>query len=78
MDPITWIFIGIALLAGISSYLMMQKMQKKNQPKAGQLDGTIADEGATLLSIKGSPHVHGNITHVFNQRTKERKAEGGK
>lgn len=51
------------------SYYSMRKMQKKNSASANQLDGTIADEGTSFSDIAGSPHMYGNITHIWGQTT---------
>jgi hypothetical protein len=50
-------------------------MQKANQPKASQLDGTIADEGVSFSSIAGSPHLYGNIVWKGNESTEAIKSE---
>lgn len=68
----------LSIAVGVYSYLQMRKMQKKNKPKANQLDGTIADEGTSFSDIAGSPHMYGNITHIWGQRTTAIKSKGGK
>lgn len=73
--------IGAAIFSaavGVYTFLQMRKMQKKNQPKPNQLDGTIADEGTSFSDIAGSPHMYGNITHLWGQSTTPIKAKGGK
>ncbi|WP_104471229.1 hypothetical protein [Acinetobacter indicus] len=75
------LLIGIALVSvavGIYTFLQMRKMQKKNQPKPNQLDGTIADEGTSFCDIAGSPHVHANITDIWGKTTTPIKQKGGK
>ena len=74
------LLIGMALVSlavGIYTFLQMRKMQKKNQPKPNQLDGTIADEGVSFCDIAGSPHVHANITDIWDKSTKAIKKKSG-
>lgn len=74
------LLIGAALVAvavGIYTFLQMRKMQKKNQPKPNQLDGTIADEGTSFCDIAGSPHVHANITDIWGKSTQAIKKKSG-
>ena len=68
----------LAIAVGVYNYMQMRKMQKKNQQSASQLDGTIADEGTSFSDIAGSPHMYGNITHLWGQRTSAIKSKGGK
>ena len=68
----------LAIAVGVYNYVQMRKMQKKNQQSANQLDGTIADEGTSFSDIAGSPHMYGNITHLWGQSTTPIKAKGGK
>ncbi|KXZ65973.1 hypothetical protein AVENLUH5627_02703 [Acinetobacter venetianus] len=68
----------VALVVGVYNYMQMRKMQKKNQQKPNQLDGTIADEGTSFSDIAGSPHMYGNITHIWGQKTTAIKSKGGK
>lgn len=68
----------LAIAVGVYNYMQMRKMQKKNQQSASQLDGTIADEGTSFSDIAGSPHMYGNITHLWGQTTTPIKAKGGK
>lgn len=68
----------LAIAVGVYNYMQMRKMQKKNQQSANQLDGTIADEGTSFSDIAGSPHMYGNITHLWGQSTTPIKAKGGK
>ena len=68
----------VSLAVGIYTFLQMRKMQKKNRPKPNQLDGTIADEGVSFYDIAGSPHVHANITDIWDKSTKAIKKKGGK
>lgn len=73
--------IGAAIFSvavGVYTFLQMRKMQKKNRPKPNQLDGTIADEGTSFSDIAGSPHMYGNITHIWGQRTTAIKTKSGK
>ena len=73
--------IGAAIFSvavGVYTFLQMRKMQKKNQPKPNQLDGTIADEGTSFCDIAGSPHVHANITDIWGKTTTPIKQKGGK
>lgn len=69
---------AISLAVGIYTFLQMRKMQKKNRPKPNQLDGTIADEGTSFCDIAGSPHVHANITDIWDKTTSTIKQKGGK
>lgn len=68
----------LAIAVGVYNYMQMRKMQKKNQQSANQLDGTIADEGTSFSDIAGSPHMYGNITHLWGQSTTPIKSKGGK
>lgn len=68
----------ISVAVGVYNFLQMRKMQKKNQQKPNQLDGTIADEGTSFSDIAGSPHMYGNITHIWGQKTTAIKSKGGK
>lgn len=74
------IYAMLALMVATAaySYYSMRKMQKKNSASANQLDGTIADEGTSFSDIAGSPHMYGNITHMWGQRTEAIKSKGGK
>lgn len=81
LAPLVWLAIGVAVLSavvGVYTFLQMRKMQKKNRPKPNQLDGTIADEGVSFYDIAGSPHVHANITDIWDKSTKAIKKKGGK
>lgn len=69
---------AISLAVGIYTFLQMRKMQKKNRPKPNQIDGTIADEGTSFCDIAGSPHVHANITDIWDKTTSTIKQKGGK
>lgn len=77
---IVWMAVAavVALAFSVYSYVQMRKMQKKNRPKPNQLDGTIADEGTSFCDIAGSPHVHANITDIWNKTTTPIKQKGGK
>lgn len=77
---IAGIIVGvIALAVGIYTYIQTRKMQKKNRPKASQMDGAITGEGTIVHDIAGSPHLYGNDVEVFNQSTTEiKKKSGGK
>lgn len=68
----------ISVAVGVYTFLQMRKMQKKNRPKPNQLDGTIADEGTSFCDIAGSPHVHANITDIWDKTTSTIKQKGGK
>ena len=74
------IYAMLALMVATAaySYYNMRKMQKKNSASANQLDGTIADEGTSFSDIAGSPHMYGNITHLWGQTTIPIKSKGGK
>lgn len=78
--PLWLIYAAVAFAAAIAvySYVQMRKMQKKNRQSANQLDGTIADEGTSFSDIAGSPHMYGNITHLWGQSTTPIKSKGGK
>jgi hypothetical protein len=67
--------LALALASAVYSYYTMRKMQKAKQPKASQLDGTIADEGVSFSSIAGSPHLYGNIVWKGNESTEAIKSE---
>lgn len=72
--------IGAAIFSvavGVYTFLQMRKMQKKNQPKPNQLDGTIADEGISFYDLAGSPHVYGNITDIWDKSTQAIKKKSG-
>lgn len=74
------IYVMLALMVATAaySYYTMRKMQKKNKQEANQLDGTIADEGTSFSDIAGSPHMYGNMTHIWGQRTTPIKSKSGK
>lgn len=74
------IYAMLALMVATAaySYYNMRKMQKNNSASANQLDGTIADEGTSFSDIAGSPHMYGNITHIWGQKTTAIKSKGGK
>lgn len=60
---------AVAIATAVYAYVQMRKMQKKNRQSANQLDGTIADEGTSFSDIAGSPHMYGNITHMWGKTT---------
>ena len=68
---------AVSLAVGIYTFLQMRKMQKKNRPKPNQIDGTIADEGVSFCDIAGSPHVHPNITDLWNKKSEAIKKKSG-
>lgn len=68
---------AVSLAVGIYTFLQMRKMQKKNQPKPSQIDGTIADEGVSFCDIAGSPHIHPNITDLWNKKSEAIKQKSG-
>lgn len=68
---------AISLAVGVYTFLQMRKMQKKNQPKPNQLDGTIADEGISFYDLAGSPHVHTNITDIWDKDVQAIKKKSG-
>lgn len=74
------IYAMLALMVATAaySYYTMRKMQKKNKQEANQLDETIADEGTSFSDIAGSPHMYGNMTHIWGQRTTPIKSKSGK
>lgn len=77
---VPWLVIGLLAFSaavGVYNFLQMRKMQKKNQPKPNQLDGTIADEGTSFCDIAGSPHVHANITDIWGKSTQAIKKKSG-
>jgi len=76
--PLLIIAAVISIAVGVWNYIQMRKMQKKNQQEANQLDGTIADEGTSFSDIAGSPHMYGNMTHIWGQRTSAIKSKSGK
>ena len=69
---------AVTIATAVYTYVQMRKMQKKNRQNANQLDGTIADEGTSFSDIAGSPHMYGNITHLWGQSTTPIKSKGGK
>ena len=71
-------FLAITAAMAVYTYVQMRKMQKKNRQSANQLDGTIADEGTSFSDIAGSPHMYGNITHLWGKTTTPIKSKGGK
>ena len=76
-----WVIYAMLALMVVTmaySYYAMRKAQKKNQQTANQLDGTIADEGVSFSDISGSPHIYGNITHIWWHATTDIKQKGGK
>jgi hypothetical protein len=75
--PLLIIAAVISLAVGVWNYIQMRKQMKKNQQKANQLDGTIADEGTSFSDIAGSPHMYGNMTHIWGQRTSAIKSKSG-
>ncbi len=64
-----WAMLALTAATAIYTYVSMRKMQKKNRQSANQLDGTIADEGTSFSDIAGSPHMYGNITHLWGKTT---------
>ena len=81
MDITPWVLYAMLALMVATvaySYYSIRKSQKKNSASANQLDGTIADEGTSFSDIAGSPHMYGNITHMWGQRTEAIKSKGGK
>ena len=73
-----WAMLARTAATAMYTYFSMRKMQKKNRQSANQLDGTIADEGTSFSDIAGSPHMYGNITHLWGQTTTPIKSKGGK
>ena len=73
-----WAMLALTAATAIYTYVSMRKMQKKNRQSANQLDGTIADEGTSFSDIAGSPHMYGNITHMWGKTTIPIKSKGGK
>ena len=75
---VIYAMLALMVVTAAYSYYAMRKAQKKNQQTANQLDGTIADEGTSFSDIAGSPHMYGNITHLWGQSTTPIKSKGGK
>lgn len=73
-----WTMVAVTAAMMVYTYVQMRKMQKKNGQTANQLDGTIADEGTSFSDIAGSPHMYGNITHMWGKTTSPIKSKGGK
>ena len=71
-----WTMLALTAATAIYTYVSMRKMQKKNRQSANQLDGTIADEGTSFSDIAGSPHMYGNITHLWGKTTMPIKSKG--
>lgn len=69
---------AVVIATAVYTYMQTRKMQKKNRQSANQLDGTIADEGISFSDIAGSPHMYGNVTHLWGQTTTPIKSKGGK
>lgn len=77
---VAWLLIGLLAFSaavGVYNFLQMRKMQKKNRPKPNQLDGTIADEGISFYDLAGSPHVHTNITDIWDKTSQAIKKKSG-
>ncbi|MCU4310463.1 hypothetical protein KTH02_16815, partial [Acinetobacter radioresistens] len=77
---VAWLLIGLLAFSaavGVYNFLQMRKMQKKNRPKPNQLDGTIADEGISFYDLAGSPHVHTNITDIWDKDAQAIKKKSG-
>lgn len=75
---VVWAMLAVSVATAVYSYMAIRKAQKENQTSANQLDGTIADEGTSFSDIAGSPHMYGNLTHLFGQRTSAIKSKSGK
>lgn len=73
-----WTMVAVTVAMMVYTFVQMRKMQKKNGQSANQLDGTIADEGTSFSDIAGSPHMYGNITHMWGKTTTPIKSKGGK
>ena len=75
---VIWTMLALMVATTAFSFYAMRKAQKKNQQKSSQLDGTIADEGVSFSDVAGSPHMYGNITHIWGHATSDIKQKGGK
>jgi hypothetical protein len=75
---VIYAMLALMVVTAAYSYHAMRKAQKKNNQSVNQLDGTIADEGTSFSDIAGSPHMYGNITHMWGQTTIPIKSKGGK
>lgn len=75
---VIWAILALTVATAAYSYYAMRKAQKNNQMEANQLDGTIADEGTSFSDIAGSPHMYGNMTHLWGQTTMPIKSKSGK
>lgn len=75
---VIWAMLALMVVTAAYSYYTIRKSQKKNNQSANQLDGTIADEGTSFSDIAGSPHMYGNITHIWGHTTSDIKQKGGK
>lgn len=75
---VIYAMLALFVVTAAYSYMAMRKAQKKNQTSANQMDGTIADEGTSFSDIAGSPHMYGNMTHIWGQRTSAIKSKSGK
>lgn len=75
---VVWAMLAVSVATAVYSYMAIRKAQKENQTSANQLDGTIADEGTSFSDIAGSPHMYGNLTHIWGQRTSAIKSKSGK
>jgi cbb3-type cytochrome oxidase subunit 3 len=75
---ILWAMAALMVVSAAYSYYAIRKSQKKNQQTANQLDGTIADEGVSFSDVAGSPHMYGNVTHIYGHATSAIKSKGGK
>jgi len=75
---VIYAMLALMVVTAAYSYYAIRKAQKKNTQSANQLDGTIADEGTSFSDIAGSPHMYGNITHIWGHTTSDIKQKGGK
>ncbi|MDM1764616.1 MULTISPECIES: hypothetical protein [unclassified Acinetobacter] len=66
-------FYALVFAAAVYSFYTARKMQKKNKPTVGQLDGSIADEGTSFSDIAGSRPMFGVIVDKFGERTEKIK-----
>jgi hypothetical protein len=74
---VIYAMLALMVVTAAYSYHAMRKAQKKNNQSVNQLDGTIADEGTSFSDIAGSPHMYGNITHIWGHATIQLN-QGGK
>lgn len=75
------LIIGLVLVAAMTIYSLVQqrKMAKKNTGvSASQFDATVAQEGATMCDIAGTPPMYGAIVDVWDKSSTAITKKSGK